>query len=171
LAIGSIILLKYLSGLIAAINRKKLNWQVVILSVIILFIAGVSFKFNDSYLLYKEREKARMLVGDTTLNSKLYELYDSNRLSGNILSGYEFLKYLPDIKRYYYGFKYDKENLDSLKVVYLQNKKDHKIEYFIYPEYAPPEVRDFFNQKEKEGGLKTYFRSDAGWLIEETLER
>jgi len=86
------------------------------------------------------------LIGDSTLNSRLYGLYDSNKLQGNILSGYEFLKFLPGIKQFYTGFKYDKENLDTLKIIYRENRIDHKIKYFVFHENASPEIRDFINQ-------------------------
>jgi hypothetical protein len=68
------------------------------------------------------------------------------------------------------GLHFEKENLDSLKTIYLKNRVDHKIEYFIFNENAPFEILDFVNQKEKEGELKLYFRSDAGWHMEEILE-
>lgn len=169
-AIGAIILLKCFSKLISLLKHTKLNMQFGILFIAVLLIAGISLKYNNKYLVQKEFEKARSLIGDSTLNSRLYDLYDSNKSEGNTLSGYVFLKFLPGIKQFYTGFKYDKENLDTLKIIYRKSRIDHKIKYFVFHENAPAEIRDFINQKEKEGELKAYFKSDAGWYIEEILE-
>jgi hypothetical protein len=170
MAIGTLVLLKYVLRWIPTLHLPKTNIWYGILLMAILVLAVISVKYDKQYLLQKEAEQARLLMGDSTLNTRLYDLYYSKQLKGKILSGYEFLKYLPGVKQYYMGLHFEKENLDSLKTIYLKNRADHKIEYFIFNENAPLEILDFVSQKEKEGELKLYFRSDAGWHMEEILE-
>jgi len=169
-AIGAIIFLKYFSKLISLLNHTKLNKQFAVLIIALLLIAGISFKYDDKYLFQKEVEKSRLLIGDSAINSKLYNLYESKKMQGNILSGYVFMKFLPGIKQFYVSFTYDKQNLDSLKKIYQQNRIDHKIKYFLFQASAPVEITDFINQREKEGELKVNFESATGWYIEEVLE-
>jgi hypothetical protein len=170
MAIGTLVLLKYVLRWIPTLHLPKTNIWYGILLMAILVLAVISVKYDKQYLLQKEAEQARLLMGDSTMNTRLFDLYYSKQLKGKILSGYEFLKYLPGVKQYYMGFHFEKENLDSLKTIYLKNRTDHKIEYFIFNENAPLEILDFVSQKEKEGELKLYFRSDAGWHMEEILE-
>ncbi|HET7000369.1 MAG TPA: hypothetical protein VFI33_03640, partial [Puia sp.] len=170
MAIGAVILLKYILRWIPGLHLPKTNIWYGILLMVALILAVISVKYDRRYLLQKEAEQARLLVGDSTLNTKLYNLYYSKQLKGKILSGYEFLKYLPGVKQYYLGLHFDKENLDSLQSIYQKNRTDHEIEYIIFNENAPSEIQDFISKKEKEGELKLYFRSDAGWHMEKILE-
>jgi hypothetical protein len=172
MAIGTVLFLKYVLRWMPALHLSKMNKVYRILLVAFLILAGIaiSLKYDKQYLFRKEAEQARLLLNDSSLNTRLYDLYYSKQLKGKILSGYEFLKYLPGVKQYYMGFHFEKENLDSLKAIYLKNKTDHQIEYFIFNENAPLEILDFISQKEKEGELRLYFRSDAGWHMEEILE-
>jgi len=55
-AIGAIIFLKYFSKLIFLRNHTKLNKQFGILFIAVLLIAGISFKYDNKYLLQKEFE-------------------------------------------------------------------------------------------------------------------
>jgi hypothetical protein len=168
-AIGATIFYKYFSALYTLLLGNRFFSQYGIILILVLTIAVISFKYDKKYLLQKEQAKATSLLGDSTLNFKLYELYDSGKLRANILTGDPLLRYLPIIKQFCIAFDYSKQNLDTLKILYLKNLKDHKIMYFIFQESVPPEIRDFFSQKETEGELKFIFRSNAAWRIEELV--
>lgn len=172
IAIGTVLFLKYVLRWMSKLHPPKINMRngLLLMAFLILAGLGISLKYDKQYLLQKETEQARLLLNDTALNTRLYDLYYSKQLKGKILSGYEFLNYLPGVKQYYIGFHFEKENLDSLKTIYLKNGKDRKIDYFIFHDNAPLGIQDFISQKEKEGGLKLYFRSDAGWHMEEILK-
>lgn len=168
ISIGLVVCIKYVSGFLTYLKHtNRITITMVIL--VILIIGGVSFKYGKTHLLNQEFEKARTLLGDSTLNNKLYELNDSNQIRRNILSGFALVKYLPLIKQHVKDFKFAKENLDSLKKMVSQNETDHQIQYLIFNDVAPVEIMDFIHQNEQLGAMKPIFRSDAGWHIEEIL--
>ena len=168
ISIGLVVCIKYASGFLTYLKHtNRITITMVIL--VILIIGGVSFKYGKTHLLNQEFEKARTLLGDSTLNNKLYELNDSNQIRRNILSCFALVKYLPLIKQHVKDFKFAKENLDSLKKMVSQNETDHQIQYLIFNDVAPVEIMDFIHQNEQLGAMKPIFRSDAGWHIEEIL--
>jgi hypothetical protein len=170
ISIGLVVCIKYVSGFIIYLqhtNRLTLAGGILTL----LLVVGLSLNYGKASLLNYEFGKARTVLGDSTLNNKLYELKDSNQIRGKIVSGFALIKYLPLFKQHVQDFTFTKEHLDSLKNMAVQNETDHQIQYLIFNDAAPVEIMDFIHQKEQEGAWKFIFRSDAGWHIEEILNQ
>ena len=73
------------------------------------FIFLLPLKITDSRLLNNSFIK-QSTVGEPTLNEKLYSFYRENGFNGKIITEYQYLGFLPDIKEYY---EYNRSSDDS----------------------------------------------------------
>ncbi len=117
----------YLNPLNAVLKkyRLKIAYIFIVLSPLLWILN--SSAFNPSYMQKKQESRQRK-IGHTLLNEKLYEYHKKIGLKGKILTSYQFMKYLPQLKCFYSKYPH-KVTLKSLEKI----GKKERIDYILMP--------------------------------------
>ena len=130
LILGTVVCLSfpiYLNPLNAVLKkyRLKIAYIFIVLSPLLWILN--SSAYNPSYML-KRQESLQRKIGHTMLNEKLYEYHQKIGLKGKILTNYQFMKYLPQLKRFY------RKNQLVVTLKSLEKiGKEEKIDYLLMP--------------------------------------
>lgn len=119
---------------------------------IILFLAtiGISFfKLEKKISLdglgtkHTELEKS---IGDPFINSAIYEYIGDQTITKNILSNYQYLKYLPILKDHYTQQLFEKRASSDFDE-FQSNLKIKNIGYILYPIYTDEKIQDYIKER------------------------
>lgn len=125
------------------ISLKGITYLLPMIGVFIilplLIFAFLTNKYSDSYLISKSIKEQKMM-GNWTLNEKLYDFQSEFGINGMILTDYQFLGFLPGLNDYYeYGYPNSE--------VFIEQFSNPKIGYALVtaPNVAP-EIKQHFDQ-------------------------
>lgn len=96
-------------------------------------------KYSDSYLISKSINAQRQM-GDRLFVQKLYEFFSNSKIEGQILTDYQYIGFLPELKEYYeYGYPNSE--------VFIQQLGDPKNAYAVVSlSNMSQEVRKYIDQ-------------------------
>jgi hypothetical protein len=105
--------------------RLKIAYIFFVLSPLLWILNSSAFNPSD---MLKRQVYLQRKIGHTLLNEKLYKYHQKIRLKGKILTNYQYMKYLPQLKRFYSKYSH-KVTLKSLEKI----GKNERIVYILMP--------------------------------------
>ncbi|MEZ7891945.1 MAG: hypothetical protein QMC67_09360 [Candidatus Wallbacteria bacterium] len=131
-----------LSNAILEINLGIL--RNIFIAITIFTLAIVSIKFDQNYLNQRQEKYAR-LIGTENINNMIYKAFDKYG-SGEILSNYQFIGYLPGTKGLLKLFYF--KNNDTLEG-FKNFESVAKSKYYLIPQKTNEEIAKYIKEQEK----------------------
>lgn len=150
---------KLFNGFKSILSNKKSakffkGYQLIF--VFIMVLIALSFNYNSEFL-QKEHLKKEYKIGNKNLNLLLYNYYNQSGFNGKILTNYQFLGYLPELKNYYklFHFENDTNGLEPFR----QQLSNDECVYILIPDNAKEIYKKEIEKSISSKKIKVIFHS------------
>jgi hypothetical protein len=136
-----------------------LSIRIWLVGLMLLFgLALLPLRYPNSYLKQSAIDQEKE-IGFQSLNTLLYDYYDKNGFQGKILSDYQILFGLPEIKDYY-------RFAHSNQPTFIQQLGLPEISYALYcVKWASPELSTYMNKELANGEYRLIFQIDCWQMV------
>ena len=145
---------KFFHSMFSRIRSVKIKF--LLLPFLAIFL--LPLKYSDSSLLFQSIEKQKA-IGDAQLNLEIYKLYAQNGIDGKILTDYQILGALPELKdHYFFGYPAGENYIDQFN--------QPQVEYALFDnELSSPEVDLYLNELIKNSKIKVILKTGSYIMV------
>ena len=142
-------------------EKRVFRYIVIILlfSLIIMEYAAINKELTYKKL-YNDHIKKEKKIGDNQINLKLYEYFKNDIDDKLILTNYQYLGFLPELKN-----RYKLDHFVSMDV-FLENIKDINVYYIMLAPYSSNEIKIFVDQEILSNNYKELFNNKGYKFVE-----